>query len=169
MIYFQEITYAHHNTTQQLWTWMHWNSGKQKHASNKPDVNWLKDTMGKHKGHILQAVKLYQQCYKDKIEKHMKAEFNLHGGTTNKEQMGIHCRVVLEMWKGEDEDIIAEITGEVEAEKQKKKGKKDDDEEEEEKEEKEASNKDERSPEEYDVFIILFHTIRLLNLLLTVL
>ena len=69
MIYFQEITYAHHNTTQQLQTLMQWNSGKQKHTSNKPDVNWLKDAMGKSKGHILQAVNLYQQCYKDKIEK----------------------------------------------------------------------------------------------------
>jgi hypothetical protein len=165
MIYFREITYAHHNTTQQLQTWMQWNSGKQKRASNKPDVNWLKDAMGKSKGRVLQAVELYQQRYKDKIEKQVKAEFDLHGATTNKERMGICRRVVSEMWKGEDKDIIAEITGEVEVEKQKKKGKKDDKDD----KEKEASNEDERSPEEYDVFVILFHTMRLLNLLLTAL
>ena len=118
---------------------MQWNSGKQKHASNKPDVNWLKDAMGKSKGRVLQAVKLYQQRYKDKIEKRVKAEFDLHGATTNKEQMGIRHRVVLEMWKGEDNNIIAEITGEVEVEKQKNKGKKDDKDD----KEKEASNEDE--------------------------
>jgi len=138
MIYFREITYAHHNPTQQLQMWMHWNSGKQKCTSNKPDVNWLKDAMGKSKGRILQAVELYQQRYKDKIKKRVKAEFDLHGAMTNKERMGIHHRVVSKMWKAEDEDVIAEITGEVEAEKQKKKGKKDKEE-----EEKEMSNKDE--------------------------
>ena len=42
--------YAHHNATQQLWMWMHWNAGKQKCTSTKPDVNWLKDAMGKSKG-----------------------------------------------------------------------------------------------------------------------
>jgi len=109
--------------------------------------------MGKSKGRILQAVELYQQRYKDKIKKRVKAEFDLHGAMTNKERMGIHHRVVSKMWKAEDEDVIAEITGEVEAEKQKKKGKKDKEE-----EEKEMSNKDEWSPEEYDVFIILFYT-----------
>jgi len=55
------------------------------------------------------------------------------------------------MWKAEDEDIIAEITGEVE--KQKKSTKKANDE----NEEKGVSNDVEtQSPEEYNAFIILF-------------
>jgi len=76
-------------TTQQLRTWMHWNAGKEKCMSTKPDVTWLKEAIGKGKGHALQAIELYQQHYKDKIEQQVKAAFDLHGATTNKEQMAI--------------------------------------------------------------------------------
>jgi hypothetical protein len=120
-------------------------------VSTKPDVTWLKDAIGKGKGRALQAIELYQQHYKDKIERQVKAAFDLHGVMTNKERMAIHCRIVSEMWKAEDEDIIAEITGEVE--KQKKSTKKADDE----NEEKGVLNDFEtQSPEEYNAFVILF-------------
>jgi hypothetical protein len=89
---------------------MHWNAGKEKRASTKPDITWLKDAMGKSKGRALQAIELYQQRYKDKIERRVKANFDLEGATTNKERMAVRRRVVSEMWKAEDEDIVAEIT-----------------------------------------------------------
>jgi len=78
-------------TIQQLRTWMHWNAGKEKCVSTKPNMTWLKDAIGKGKGRALQAIELYQQCYKDKIERQVKVAFNLHGTTANKEQMAIHC------------------------------------------------------------------------------
>ncbi|KAF8224184.1 hypothetical protein L208DRAFT_1513074 [Tricholoma matsutake] len=115
----KKVTVAITKWVKQLRTWMHWNAGKEKHVSAKPDTTWLKDVLGKSKGHTLQAVELYQQHYKDKIEEHIKAEFNLCGAETNKEQMAIHHQVVSEMWKVEDETIITEIMGEAEGEKQK--------------------------------------------------
>jgi hypothetical protein len=114
-------------TAQQLRMWMHWNAGKEKCVSAKPDTNWLKDALGKSKGRTHQAVELYQQCYKDKIEEHIKAEFNLHSTVTNKERMAIRHQVVSEMWKVEDKAIITEIMGEAEGEKQKRKEKKSED------------------------------------------
>ena len=126
---------------------MHWNAGKEKRVSAKPDTTWLKDALGKRKGRTHQAVELYQQRYKDKIEERVKAEFNLHSAVTNKERMAIRHRVVSEMWKAEDETIITEITGEAEGEKQKRNEKKSED-------GTEISNSVKaRTPEEYDVFV----------------
>ena len=70
---------------------MRWNAGKEKHATTTADITWLKDAMGKNKGHTLQAIELYQQRYKDKIKQRVKAEFELEGATTNKERMAVHC------------------------------------------------------------------------------
>src|ERR1700733_9400475 len=84
---------------------------KGKRVSAKPDITWLKDVLGKSKGRALQAIEVYQQRYKDKIEECVKAEYNLHSTMTNKERMAIHRQVVSKMWKAEDKGIIDEITG----------------------------------------------------------
>ena len=149
-IYTRDVNNTDCDITQQLKTWMHWNAGKEKHATTTADITWLKDAIGKNKGRALQAIELYQQCYKDKIEQCVKAEFELEGATTNKERMAVRHRVVSKMWKEEAEDIIAEITGELAIEKQKRKAKKTD------KDKGETLNSVEaRSPEEYNTFVIL--------------
>jgi hypothetical protein len=159
-IYTRDIIHTHRDTTQKLRTWMHWNAGKEKCASTKPDITWLKDAMGKSKGRALQAIELYQQCYKDKIERRVKANFDLEGATTNKERMAVRRRVVSEMWKAEDEDIVAEITEGVEIEKEKKKSKKNED-----KGEETLNDVEARSPEEYNAFVILcFHPEKMFQL-----
>jgi hypothetical protein len=41
---------------------MHWNAGKEKQASTKPNVKWLQDAIEKPKGRALQLIELYQHC-----------------------------------------------------------------------------------------------------------
>ena len=125
---------------------MHWNSGKEKRMSTKPDITWLKDAMGKSKGRALQAIEIYQQCYKDNIERRIKAEIDLHGTTTSKDRMAIRRRIMTEMWKDETEDVVAEITGEVEKQKELKKNQDKD-------ETKVTNENEERSPEEYETLV----------------
>ena len=132
---------------QQLKTWMHWNAGKVKRASTKPDVTWLKNAMGKPKGRAPQPVEVYQRRYKDDIEKRVRAEIDDKRATSRKDCMTIRRRVVTEMWKDEDEGVVAEIMEEVE--NQKKKPGEDGG-----KNQKSASSgTEERSPEEYDVLV----------------
>jgi len=124
---------------------MHWNAGKEKRASTKPDVSWLKDAMGKHKHRAPQPIEVYQRRHKDVIEKRVKSEINESGATSSKDRMTIRRRVVGEMWKDEDEDIVAKIMEEVEM--QKKKLKTDGG------SNQENGETEERSPEEYDTSV----------------
>jgi hypothetical protein len=104
---------------QQLKTWMYWFAAKEKRGSTKADATWLKDAINNHKGsRSLQAIEVYQQQNKEKIEEHMKAEIAQQGAKTKKECMSICHWVVAEMWDEEDGGIVAEIHEE--ADKQKK-------------------------------------------------
>jgi hypothetical protein len=110
----------------------------------RANTTWLKNAINKGKsGHSLQAIEVYQQRNKEKIEVCMKAVIEEQGAKTRKERMSIRCRVVAKMWDKEDEDIVAEIKEETD--KQKVKGSID------------VSGKDsfgklgeERTPEEYN-------------------
>jgi hypothetical protein len=99
---------------------MYWNVAKEKRGSMRADTTWLKNTIKGKSGHSLQAIEVYQQWNKEKIEVHMKAEIEEQGTKTKKERMLICHRVVTEMWDKEDEDVMAEIKEETE--KQKVKG-----------------------------------------------
>jgi hypothetical protein len=123
---------------------MYWFVSKEKRASAKTDISWLKDAIGKQKGgRSLQPIELYQQRNKEMIEEHVKAEIDKEGAKTKKERMSIRRRVVADLWDNEREDVVAEIKQELE--KQKSEGKND------------ASQKDtsgtlgenERTPDEY--------------------
>ena len=107
--------------TQKLKTWMYWNAAKEKWGSTKANTAWLKNAINKGKsGHSLQAIKVYQQQNKEKIEVCIKAEIEEQGAKMKGEHMSICCQVVTKMWDREDEDVMAEIKEE--ADKQKAKG-----------------------------------------------
>lgn len=85
----------------------------------KADATWLKDAINNSKGsRSLQAIEVYQQQNKEKIEECVKAEIAQQGAKTKKERMSIHRRVFAEMWDEEDGGIVAKIHEE--ADKQKK-------------------------------------------------
>jgi hypothetical protein len=123
---------------------MYWNVTKEKRGSTRANTTWLKNAINKGKsGRSLQAIEVYQQRNKEKIEVHVKAVIEEQGAKTKKERMSICRRVVAEMWDKEDEDVVAEIKEETD--KQKVKGSID------------VSGKDnfgklgeERTPEEYN-------------------
>ena len=104
--------------TQQLKTWMYWFAAKGKCGSTKADATRLKDTINNCKGsHSLQAIEVYQQQNKEKIEEHMKAEITQQGTKTKKECMLVRHRVVAKMWDEEDGGIVAKIQEEVDKQK----------------------------------------------------
>jgi hypothetical protein len=101
---------------------MHWNATKEKHGTMRTNTMWLKNTINKGKsGRSLQAIKVYQQWSKEKIEAHVKAEIEEQDAKTQKERMLICCWVVTKLWDQEDEDIMAEIKEETEKQKMKEK------------------------------------------------
>ena len=82
------------------------------------NTTWLKNTINKGKsGCSLQAIEVYQQQNKEKIEVHVKAVIKEQGTKMKKEHMSIHHQVVTEMWDKEDEDIVAEIKEETDKKK----------------------------------------------------
>lgn len=122
---------------------MYWNVAKEKRGSTKADTTWLKDAIKGKGSRSLQAIEVYQQWNKEKIEAHVKAEIEEQGAKMKGERMSIRRRVVAEMWDKEDEDVVAEIKEETD--KQKAKGRLD------------VTGKDsfgklgeERTPEEYN-------------------
>jgi hypothetical protein len=122
---------------------MYWYATKEKRGSTRANTTWLRDAINKGKhGHSLQAIEVYQQQNKEKIEGRVKAEIEEQGAKTKKDRMSIHRRVVTEMWDKEDEGVVAEIKEEMDKQKLKERI--------------DVSGKDlgklgeERTPEEYD-------------------
>jgi len=135
---------------------MYWNVAKEKWGSTRADTTWLKNAIKDKNGRSLQAIEVYQQWNKEKIEVRVKAEIEEQGAKTKKERMSIHRRVVAEMWDKEDEDVVAEIKEETE--KQKVKGRIDVN--------GEGSSgklglREERTPEEYNKWVIPCHCLTL--------
>ena len=84
----------------------------------RADTTWLKNAINKGKsGHSLQAIKVYQQWNKEKIEVHIKAEIEKQDAKTKKERMSIRHQVVTKMWEKEDEDVVAKIKKEMDKQK----------------------------------------------------
>jgi hypothetical protein len=101
---------------------MYWNATKEKRGTTKTDTMWLKNAINKGKsGRSLQAIEVYQQQSKKKIEVHVKTEIKEQDANTQKERMSIRCRVVAKLWDQEDEDVVAEIKEEMEKQKVKEK------------------------------------------------
>jgi hypothetical protein len=97
---------------------MYWNATKEKHGSTRANTTWLKDAINKGKGgRSLQAIEVYQQRNKEKIEARVKAELEEQGAKTKKERMSIRRRVVTAMWDNENEDVVAEIKEEMDRQK----------------------------------------------------
>jgi hypothetical protein len=122
---------------------MYWYATKEKRGSTRANTTWLRDAINKGKrGRSLQAIEVYQQRNKEKIEGRVKAEIEEQGAKTKKDRMSIRRRVVTEMWDKEDEGVVAEIKEEMDKQKLKERI--------------DVSGKDlgklgeERTPEEYD-------------------
>jgi hypothetical protein len=111
---------------QQLKTWMHWNAGKDKRMSTKPNLTWFNEVIGKSKAtRAPQAIELYQQRNKKNIEQHVKEEIEETNAKTSKERMTIRRRIVAEMWDNEDDDVVSEIKEELDRQRDKGKDKTD--------------------------------------------
>ena len=101
---------------------MYWYATKEKRGSTRADTTWLKDAINKGKsGRSLQAIEVYQQQNKEKIEVQVKAEIEKQDAKTKKECMSIRRRVVAEMWEKEDEDVMAKVGKEMDKQKVKEK------------------------------------------------